>query len=246
MQPSADNLPDPEQLTGEQFPSLLAFWKTLFADPEVIAARDLTSLLVVGGLLALYLRFLYRRFSGSASGTDSVSRSFPLLLIITTAVIAVVKSSLALSLGLVGALSIVRFRAAIKEPEELVYLFLCIAVGLALGAEKFMLAIGLLTTATALALAMHALNLTSVGSKLLLTIRGDAAHFHEQDGKVLPAVSSLVNSWVLHRMDIENGRGQLRIALPEMSPTATSQLIMKLSTRLPDCEFSYVNLNSAV
>ena len=51
-------------------------------------------------------------------------------------VIAIVKSSLALSLGLVGALSIVRFRSAIKEPEELVYLFLSIAIGLGLGADQ--------------------------------------------------------------------------------------------------------------
>lgn len=57
-----------------------------------------------------------------------------------------VESSLALSLGLVGALSIVRFRAAIKEPEEIVYLFFCIALGLALGAEYYMLPIaGVLT-----------------------------------------------------------------------------------------------------
>ena len=47
-----------------------------------------------------------------------------------------VKSSLALSLGLVGALSIVRFRAAIKEPEELAFLFLTIAIGLGLGAHQ--------------------------------------------------------------------------------------------------------------
>ena len=50
--------------------------------------------------------------------------------------ITIVKSSLALSLGLVGALSIVRFRAAIKEPEELVYLFLIIATGLGCGAGQ--------------------------------------------------------------------------------------------------------------
>jgi Ca2+/Na+ antiporter len=48
----------------------------------------------------------------------------------------IVKSSLALSLGLVGALSIVRFRAAIKEPEELVYLFLVITAGLGCGAGQ--------------------------------------------------------------------------------------------------------------
>ena len=52
------------------------------------------------------------------------------------AIITVVKSSLALSLGLVGALSIVRFRTPIKEPEELIYLFICIALGLAVGADQ--------------------------------------------------------------------------------------------------------------
>ena len=59
----------------------------------------------------------------------------------------IVKSSLAFSLGLVGALSIVRFRAAIKEPEELVYLFLVIATGLGLGANQTKITIlGVLTT----------------------------------------------------------------------------------------------------
>ena len=55
--------------------------------------------------------------------------------------ITVIKFSLALSLGLVGALSIVRFRAAIKEPEELIYLFLIIGIGLACGANQFLVAI---------------------------------------------------------------------------------------------------------
>lgn len=54
----------------------------------------------------------------------------------TMLIISIVKSSLALSLGLVGALSIVRFRAAIKEPEELSYLFLTIAIGLGFGANQ--------------------------------------------------------------------------------------------------------------
>ena len=59
-----------------------------------------------------------------------------LLALTTMLIITIVKSSIALSLGLVGALSIVRFRAAIKEPEELVYLFLVIAIGLGTGAEQ--------------------------------------------------------------------------------------------------------------
>ena len=60
----------------------------------------------------------------------------PVICLTTLLVISVVKSSLALSLGLVGALSIVRFRTPIKEPEELAYIFLAIAVGLALGADQ--------------------------------------------------------------------------------------------------------------
>jgi uncharacterized membrane protein YhiD involved in acid resistance len=54
-------------------------------------------------------------------------------------IITIVKSSLALSLGLVGALSIVRFRAAIKEPEELAYIFFTIAIGLGFGADQRMI-----------------------------------------------------------------------------------------------------------
>ena len=51
-------------------------------------------------------------------------------------IITIVKSSLALSLGLVGALSIVRFRTAIKDPEELSFLFISIAIGLGMGANQ--------------------------------------------------------------------------------------------------------------
>ena len=54
----------------------------------------------------------------------------------TMLIITIVKSSLSLSLGLVGALSIVRFRTAIKEPEELCYAFLAIAIGIGYGANQ--------------------------------------------------------------------------------------------------------------
>ena len=56
-------------------------------------------------------------------------------------IISIVKSSLALSLGLVGALSIIRFRTAIKEPEELSYLFIAIALGLGIGADQIFVTI---------------------------------------------------------------------------------------------------------
>tara|TARA_Y100000389_G_scaffold202018_1_gene246231 strand:+ start:847 stop:1539 length:693 start_codon:yes stop_codon:yes gene_type:complete len=92
-------------------------------------------------LLSIILGFLiqqfYIRFSTTLSNKKEFSKIFVILSATTTIIITIVKSSLALSLGLVGALSIVRFRAAIKEPEELVYLFLLITVGLGCGALQF-------------------------------------------------------------------------------------------------------------
>lgn len=86
--------------------------------------------------LSYLLAYTYIRYGRTLSNRKSLAYNFILLAATTTLVIAVVKSSLALSLGLVGALSIVRFRAAIKEPEELAYLFLNIAIGLGLGASQ--------------------------------------------------------------------------------------------------------------
>ena len=92
-------------------------------------------------ILAYIVKFTYIKVSSSLNDKEHFSETFVPLAIITTLVITVIKFSLALSLGLVGALSIVRFRAAIKEPEELVYLFLIIAIGLANGANQFMVSI---------------------------------------------------------------------------------------------------------
>lgn len=89
---------------------------------------------MVCAVLSFLLGRLYVKYGNSLSNRKSFSRNFIVLAITTMFIISVVKSSLALSLGLVGALSIVRFRSAIKEPEELTYLFLTIAIGLGCGA----------------------------------------------------------------------------------------------------------------
>ena len=97
--------------------------------------------IILAAVLAFLIKLTYVKISKSLNDKEHFSEIFVPLAIITTLVITVVKFSLALSLGLVGALSIVRFRAAIKEPEELVYLFFIIGVGLAAGANQFFLAI---------------------------------------------------------------------------------------------------------
>ena len=92
--------------------------------------------IVLSILYAYLLSVLYVRYGSALSNRKRFAQNFVLITLTTMAIITIVKSSLALSLGLVGALSIVRFRTAIKEPEELSYLFICIAIGLGLGANQ--------------------------------------------------------------------------------------------------------------
>jgi hypothetical protein len=87
-------------------------------------------------LLSYIIGLVYSKYGNSLSNRKKLMQTFVLISVTVMLVISIVKSSLALSLGLVGALSIVRFRTAIKEPEELVYFFVAIALGLGLGANQ--------------------------------------------------------------------------------------------------------------
>lgn len=85
---------------------------------------------------SFFVQWHYRRYFPVFSKSQSMERTLVVIAIVTFLVITTVKSSLALSLGLVGALSIIRFRTPIKEPFELSYLFLAIAIGLGFGAGQ--------------------------------------------------------------------------------------------------------------
>ena len=108
-----------------------------------------------GALLALGLERVYIRYGHSLSNRTMFARHFYLLAMTTTLIITVVQSSLTLSLGLIGALSIVRFRAAINEPEELVYIFLAVGMGLALGANQLIVTVVAFLTITAIIWLRH-------------------------------------------------------------------------------------------
>lgn len=91
--------------------------------------------LIIAALLAWLLEFVFINYSNTINNKKIFSKNFLIIATTTAFIISIVKSSLALSLGLVGALSIIRFRTAIKEPEEISYLFICIGIGLGLGAN---------------------------------------------------------------------------------------------------------------
>jgi hypothetical protein len=106
-----------------------------FQLPEA-SLSDLGWNLTLGVLLSVIVGWHYSRRARTKVLRRDLGLVLPVIALTTLLVITVVKSSLALSLGLVGALSIVRFRTPIKEPEELAYIFLAIAVGLSLGADQ--------------------------------------------------------------------------------------------------------------
>lgn len=116
---------------------------------------------LITALLAWIVSLFYKKFGRSVSNRSQFSHNFILLALTTMLIITIVKSSIALSLGLVGALSIVRFRAAIKEPEELIYLFLVIAIGLGMGANQA----GITTVAFVLILTLIFINGILNGTK---------------------------------------------------------------------------------
>lgn len=92
-------------------------------------------------VLGLFIFLVYKKTFTGIMYSTGFALTLPGLSLVTTLVIMAVTSNVVLSLGMVGALSIVRFRAAIKEPMEIVYLFWSLAVGIVIGAGMIPLAV---------------------------------------------------------------------------------------------------------
>lgn len=113
---------------------------------EKFQAADLntTTILVTLGaavLMGLFVYMVYRFTSKSSFYNRSFNKTLACLPVITTAIMLAMQSNLVISLGMVGALSIVRFRNAIKDSSDLTYLFWSISGGIVIGAGLFELAI---------------------------------------------------------------------------------------------------------
>jgi len=158
--------------------------------------------LLLAAMLAFMVSKVYIKYGRSLSNRKAFSNNFVLLTVTTMLIISIVKSSLALSLGLVGALSIVRFRSAIKEPEELTYLFLSIAIGLGLGANQRVITIIAVAIIFGIIWAGHFSYRSEVNQNLLITIATHNPHKIELIIDILKKYCSTVN---LKRFD-ENSK----------------------------------------
>ncbi len=191
---------------------------------------------VVNLLLAVFTSFILSRvyiyWGGSLSNRRKFAANFMLVTVTTTFIILVVRSSVALSLGLVGALSIIRFRAAIKEPEELAYLFFAISLGIGLGDNQRVVTLVALAVVVIIIGLARLLRQTQADVNLHLTItsRGpekatlqqvmDVLAHHTDKLRLLrydETSDALEISFVVEFRHISN-LSQARSALQELSP----------------------------
>lgn len=112
-------------------------------------------LLIVAAFLGIYLFFVYRAATVDTFYSKNFNLSLILMCVITTAIIITIQSSIVVSLGMVGALSIVRFRTAVKDPLDLLFMFWSISVGIICGTGLLGLAVMLTVGATILVLIFY-------------------------------------------------------------------------------------------
>lgn len=106
-----------------------------------ISVSRILLMLLIATLIGVYIFFVYRAICRKAFYNKNFAISLVVIAIITSIIILAVQSSIVISLGMVGALSIVRFRTAIKDPMDLVFLFWSISVGIICGAGLYEISI---------------------------------------------------------------------------------------------------------
>ncbi|MBN1875510.1 MAG: DUF4956 domain-containing protein [Anaerolineae bacterium] len=206
--------------------------------------------LLLSVILSSLVAWFYTAYGQSLSNRAKFALVLPVLTLTTVLVISVVKSSLALSLGLVGALSIVRFRTAIKEPEELVYLFIAIAIGLGMGADQrlptlvaVVVTLGYLFARAFVIPRPHKNNLYLN----VLTSYGNGAPPAEDAFDHLNAILlKHVTAADLRRLDRNPTSLQATYLINCHEESALSALMNEVSAQFPECELSLVEQDTTL
>lgn len=182
---------------------------------------------IICAVFSAYLvKYAYVKYGRSMNNRETFSDVFVLLSAITCIIIIIVKYSLALSLGLVGALSIVRFRAAIKEPEELVYLFLIIGLGLSYGANQFIPGFILLVTSLLVIYFNKYRDRSDSNNKLkgtILVVNGPSNEVNEWKNKSLKELKNYSSDLILK--EIESKNNQMKIVFRFVGISSPDKLL---------------------
>ncbi len=153
-----------------------------FHSGDIGISRILVTLAVTAAI-AVYIFIVYYVATKKTFYNRSFNVSLALIAIITASIILAMQSNLVISLGMVGALSIIRFRTAIKDPMDLIFLFWSISIGIICGANMYTIAV---IASLVITIGLFALELTPVGktASLLVVSAKDAG----VEPKVLEAV----------------------------------------------------------
>lgn len=164
-----------------------------------ITTTDILMAMLMACLIGFYIFVVYRIVTRKAFYSKSFSISLVVLAMITAAIILTIQSSVVVSLGMVGALSIVRFRTAVKDPMDLVFLFWSIGVGIICGVGLFELAI-LTTVCVSLVIAVLEL-FPTVRLPMLLIINTS-----EKDGEkpIVETIRNYTKSYKVKSRNITN------------------------------------------
>ncbi len=217
--------------------------------PEIakVSIGSLIFSIFLSYLLGYCLAFFYKKQANSLSNHESLSNIFPLLTVTVTLVIAIVKSSLALSLGLVGALSIVRFRTPIKEPEELTYIFLCIAIGLANGADQYIAAIvSFILACFGVLLSNYFKSRNKVRKNIMrLSIRGILISDINNILEILISQCQIIelNNILIDQKNKES-QTSITLNIKFSSYAKLDQILLKLNENYPNALISTIDLNN--
>ena len=196
--------------------------------------------LLLASLLAMCLSYMYTKYGQSISNRKLFANQFVLLAMITMLIITIVKSSLALSLGLVGALSIVRYRAAIKEPEELTYLFLAIAIGLGTGADQRVITVVAFVIISSILIIRSILTTNDYAdNNLFLTLI-------DEDSKLsMNEILAILNKHCLQvdlkRLDEEQNNSELTFHIKLDSSSSFQSITEELIENAPSIKISFID-----
>jgi len=179
------------------------FQKFLITQEQQVSLTDFLINSAVIVVLLIILEFTYVKCARTISNRRQFAGNLLLIAFTTMLIISIVKTSLALSLGLVGALSIVRFRAAIKEPEELAYIFFAISVGLGLGANQTIIVIVAFVVAMLILWGRYFIKGKSTTQNLYLNVSAKSGVFELDD--VVGIVKQTFGKYFLKLYD-ENGQ----------------------------------------
>ncbi len=178
-----------------------------FTSTDITTAK-IAATLFMTALLGLYIFAIYRLVTRKVFYSKNFNISLAAMAMITAAIILAMQSNLVISLGMVGALSIVRFRTAIKDPMDLVFLFWSISVGIICGASLYEVA---LVTSVVVTVLILVLDLIPVGRAPMMLVVNSSVMDGEKE--ILESVGHYAKSYRVKSRNLSKDRLDMVIEL---------------------------------